>query len=69
MSVNEEGLKKTLYFDENDVKAFSEIHPGHGSFTWFLRECLRSYVEQYRNNANEQVARITGSIDMRGYEY
>ena len=35
--------KKTILVPDVEVERFKRRHPGHGDFTWFVREALRRY--------------------------
>jgi hypothetical protein len=42
---DEATVKKTILIPAKEWSRFKERHPGHGDFTWFVREALTRYNE------------------------
>lgn len=46
---------KTVLLLKSDYDKFREVHPGHGSFSWFVQTALRKYNELNVVSADELV--------------
>ena len=52
-----------------DVTRFEEIHPQHGAYAWFVRECMSRYISLYNttpsDNLNETVQSVFDSAQKK----
>lgn len=69
MPIDEFYVKKIANFLRSDIERFNEIHPQHGSYTWFVRECISRYISLYdsspTDNLNETVQFIFDSVQKK----
>lgn len=40
-------IQKIAKVSREDARRFDEIHPEHGAWSWFVRECLSRYIALY----------------------
>lgn len=50
-------MKQTpaIEVDANDYAKFRSLHPGHGSWAWFVRSALRKYLQIHTVDTDELV--------------
>lgn len=54
---------KYIEIPDDDYEAFVNLHPGHGSFTWFVREALRKYLKLHEVTPNELIELAVADIN------
>jgi len=59
-------VRKTILVSRDEYEKFETRHPGHGDFTWFVREALARYNEINDTNPEELIALAVGEIRTGG---
>lgn len=55
-------VTRTLALPREDLEAFQAHHPGHGAFSWFVREALKRYNELHTIDADDLIQAAVGEI-------
>lgn len=58
-------VKKNILIPEEEIERFEVRHPGHGSFTWFVRTCLEKYNELNDVNPDELIGTVVADVTLK----
>lgn len=57
-------VKKTVLIPSDEWLRFKERHPGHGDFTWFVREALTRYNDVNDTSPEELIGLAVSEITL-----
>jgi hypothetical protein len=57
-------VRKTILVPREEFERFQARHPGHGDFTWFVREALSRYNKINDTNPEELIGLAVGEISL-----
>ena len=55
-------LKKAAHIPKEDYDIFKENYPGYGSWTWFVRECLRRFNDLHKETPKELIRIVVEGV-------
>ena len=56
-------MKQTVvWIPVEDYEAFKRIHPAGGSWSWFVRECVKRYIDVHSEEPEKLIGMVVESV-------
>ena len=58
-------IQTIINIPAEDYKSFRTLYPAYGTWTWFVRECLASFLDLHSEDPNDLIKEVVRDIKER----